>query len=450
LEGLAEYFARGQALFEQVRSFINDIANSVQAWPDDIDSAWNLMVTWQRARSKAPAGSSQLENVERQLKDSQEQLRLCLERGNLLRAHKQSLDAVAALMPAWDSIHPDECPTCGTDVSDRGNIRKLVSDRMSEVEHELSITRREYTRIKAELDGASKQVAELGGSVAPISPEVQVGIQAALDLIGAPRFGTETDQDSSTGSLLSHLKRVPRFDLEISDPAFLAAQITDQVERVNAEYDRVASLPVAWRRVRDELQNRLAGVTARHLPSTVQAIWNEFAQNMLPAPWQYPGRLALKVKTGSAGAEVAVVIKNGPSEEALAAHLLNGAEVHNIGLAWFFSEYVLRGRFRYRAIVLDDPAHAMDQPTYREFCRLLETLLRLHRVQRVPLSLILLLHQDTRAIDATRATGGTLHFLRWNYHTPVSLRRIKLQDDSFAAPQPLQRLRAVRTALSKS
>lgn len=167
LEGLPEYLARGQALFEQVRSFTNDIAGSVQAWPNDIESAWNLMVTWQRARSASPTTSSELATIESRLRDSQERLRLCLERGNLLRAHKQSLDTVTAFIPAWDAVHPEECPTCGTDISDRGNIRQVVSARISEVDLELRITRADYVKIKGELDAASRQVAELGGSVAP-------------------------------------------------------------------------------------------------------------------------------------------------------------------------------------------------------------------------------------------------------------------------------------------
>ena len=132
-----------------------------------------------------------------------------------------------------------------------------------------------------------------------------------------------------------------------------------------------------------------------------------------------------------------MVVQQNGAADALAAHVMNGAEVHNLGLAWFLTRYLTDGRFGLTAMVLDDPAHSMDQPTFRDFCRLIETLLRLHRRHNVDLSLILLLHQDNRAVDAARATNGVLHQLRWNKKTPVRLRQTKLRDESSGSPQPI-------------
>jgi hypothetical protein len=46
-------------------------------------------------------------------------------------------------------------------------------------------------------------------------------------------------------------------------------------------------------------------------------------------------------------------------------------------------------------------------------------------------------HQDTRALDAARATNGTLHLLRWNKKgTPVIEEAIRLLQDEHPAPYP--------------
>jgi hypothetical protein len=123
--------------------------------------------------------------------------------------------------------------------------------------------------------------------------------------------------------------------------------------------------------------------------------------------------------------------------KSLAAHILNGAEIQNLGLAWFFTRYLTFGRFHHALLILDNPAQNMDQPTYRDLCRLLESLLRLHRSHRQPLTMLTFFHQDTRALDAARATNGTLHLLRWNKKgTPVIEEAIRLLQDEHPAPYP--------------
>lgn len=84
-----------------------------------------------------------------------------------------------------------------------------------------------------------------------------------------------------------------------------------------------------------------------------------------------------------------------------------------MGLAWFFASYIIKGRFKHPLICMDDPAQEMDQITYRELCRLWETLLRLHKFHDRSLTLIIMLNQEGRALDAARATNGTLNILGW-------------------------------------
>jgi hypothetical protein len=55
----------------------------------------------------------------------------------------------------------------------------------------------------------------------------------------------------------------------------------------------------------------------------------------------------------------------------------------------------------------------MDQASFRELVRLWETMLRIHQKQARPFTMVIALHQEERALDATRATNGQLYILGW-------------------------------------
>jgi hypothetical protein len=152
---------------------------------------------------------------------------------------------------------------------------------------------------------------------------------------------------------------------------------------------------------------------------------------MMPAPWQYPGRIDIQLADRRKSPEAKVVVK-----DRVAGFILNGAEVHNLGLSWFITTYLTQGRFRGRFLVLDDPEQSMDQTTFRDFCRLLETLLRLHKRARIPLTLVLLLHQDNRAVDAARATNAVLQTLGWNRNALTVREKTLVFGQSMLPPKP--------------
>jgi hypothetical protein len=82
-------------------------------------------------------------------------------------------------------------------------------------------------------------------------------------------------------------------------------------------------------------------------------------------------------------------------------------------------------------MVLDDPAQQMDQTTYRDLCRLLETIARIHRVCGFPLKLLVMFHQEDRALDAARALGATMTILPWTEtQTTQAIRRIRVSSDT--------------------
>ena len=120
----------------------------------------------------------------------------------------------------------------------------------------------------------------------------------------------------------------------------------------------------------------------------------------------------------------------------LARYVLNEAEKLALGLGWFLVRHVSFGRFRHAVLALDDPALDMDQTTFRDLCRLLESLLRLHRRYELPLALLLFLHQDERALDAARATGGLLYRLTWNAGQAELATSVRLFADAYRHPLP--------------
>jgi hypothetical protein len=88
-------------------------------------------------------------------------------------------------------------------------------------------------------------------------------------------------------------------------------------------------------------------------------------------------------------------------------------------------------------MIMDDPAHHLDESAFGDLCRLWQTLVRLHRVYSRPLKLIITLNQETRATLAARITGGTLSVLSWmpDQHGVPGTRLIK---DDLCSFQPVR------------
>jgi hypothetical protein len=193
--------------------------------------------------------------------------------------------------------------------------------------------------------------------------------------------------------------------------------------------------------VNQRLTKTLAAIVESHLPSTLARLWSELVLNLTAAPWlllERP-RIAVVSRRGEQKATVRV-------KDRLARYVLNQSEVHLLGLGWFITEYLTRGRFSHGCMVMDDPAHELDQTMFRELCRLLETLVRLHRVYERPLKLILTLHQESRALDAARATGGVLVVLGWDRNQKISADAVTVLSEGFRPPQPTRLFAAAGTS----
>lgn len=79
----------------------------------------------------------------------------------------------------------------------------------------------------------------------------------------------------------------------------------------------------------------------------------------------------------------------------------------------------------------------MDQTTFRSFTRLIQTFCRLHERYEHPLTLVLLLHQEDRALDAARATNHQVTALKWAKEINSSaVEHLILISPEFRAPLP--------------
>ena len=88
-------------------------------------------------------------------------------------------------------------------------------------------------------------------------------------------------------------------------------------------------------------------------------------------------------------------------------------------------------------MVMDDPAHELDETSFRELCRLWETMMRLHRVYGLPLMLVVMLNQESRAIESARATGGILSVLGWVRDQQKNIAEISVIGEGFHPIQPI-------------
>ena len=444
---VAEHVAALNSLIENTGALYSLIADRTRRWsPVDGDKLrqWGL---WLQRQKESSHASDDQEMTK--LRDEERSINVALanltESGRLIAEREKHIENVMVFISQWSHKHADICPICDSDVANRGGIETVVKNLSASLGELLKQSRAEFTELRDTLKNITAQLHSLGGGAPPIGADDRSRIVEEFSwlLPDRPDFvDVVSDQERLERLLvqIQHFQSRPNLPTIRSNPEELANTLCKRWERVSLEHDQVSRLPDAWKEVQREVRRRLAAVTATHLPRTLEALWLEIAKNVMPAAWQQAGRL--EFRTGARQEpEASVVIRTG-SRTVLASHILNGAEVHNLGLAWFFAKYLTRGRFQYKFLVLDDPADTMDQPTFRDLCRFLETLLRLHRVYSIPLSLVVLLHEDQRALDTARATGAVLYQLRWNRHTKSINKPLRVYGEQMNPPLPISVLEA--------
>jgi hypothetical protein len=441
-------------LVRRTNAVLEDLAGLAAPLPPGIRDDAMRWGSWLEQQTTAPttvaADVAPLLEERRKLETALGELR---RQGESLKAHGEHLQAVDAFVERhWQGDHAAQCPTCGSPVRDL--YQQDIGARLAQLRQDntaaLEQARADYRRLAETLKGLDTRLRAAGVAACPLDSDRQLTVSEAL----APF--------APAGTLLSALLAVPaqrtglfaRLDRLAGLPALLPladgtadARARGHCQRIRRELDevrRALAAPATWDALRKQVQQTLAAVMDRHLPDTLGQVWYELTMTLTPARWQLPARPQLHAASQRGRQQVKVRLGTGGG---LARHLLNGAEAHTLGLAWFFLRYLTSGRFRHALIAMDDPAQDMDQPAYRDLCRLWATLLRLHRIHDLPLDLLVFLHQDERALDAVRATDATLHRLGWNRRVPDWLRVMRLTAGPSRFPAPLDAMAGARRAV---
>lgn len=418
--------------------------SSVQRQADRLTELLRSWASWltQVTNVPPPNASAEIEVLKKQVMELQKRQQAIVAEGKFYRGRLEHFGQIDRfLREDWEKHHPNECPTCGTDLTTRQGIRAVVDSLRKETEASREDALRRFNEITTTSKAIQDRLSSMGQKQCPVSPEDQAMLVQVLQwLLPSGQLLSEWIKDEAQREKL--IKEIDILRLLPKLPAKVDAQ-TKAIESSKAFVDQCVNAskvfrnPDAWKSVQDALSKVLGGIVARHLPDTLGRLWQEMVMNLTSAPWLLPERLALQVKTKRG--EQRVEIRLGDDNKSwLARYVLNSAEVHILGLAWFFVRYLTFGRFRYALMVMDDPAQEMDQATYRDLCRLWETYLRLHKVANRPLCLFVMLHQEERALDAARATGGELKVLGWGKdQMPATIHDIQLLGEGFSPRQPI-------------
>ena len=371
--------------------------------------------TWLASRLETPdknkADSDELEiEIEKLAKERTE-----LEKnGKSLRGRLELLDQARQYVTNhWVEGHPDICPVCDSNVGDRQGIEPVVSVLLEETNTAIQALRNRYSEIQARQKELDAKLKAAGLSVCPVAAEEQARLTEWLtpfmpndaildDWLKDPQRRQQLKGD------VSRMMILPEAPKPYTDTAQESERLAAEFISLAQEADKVLEEPQSFSEVRKAFEQLMEKILMNHLPATLGKVWQELTMTLTTAPWLLPDEpnlllekrgKSLSVQLGKTGRYI--------------RYIFNAAERHVLGLAWFFTYYLAKRRFDEAWMLLDDPAQEMDQASYRELARLWETLLRLHQRNGQPLTMIIALHQEERALDAARSTNGKLYILGW-------------------------------------
>lgn len=377
--------------------------------------AWGEFLSRPAAAGAATAEAAQLAqeqgNVALRRKDLERHGREVAARLELLeRSH-------AYLEEHWSQDHSDTCPVCASNIADPSGILSVVQALESECRRDRDDARVRYAQLGKRQQEIESQLKGLSAGVCPLSSEHQGRLREVFApfLAGSSLESVLTDRarrEQLKADLQQATRLLPKPE-RYPDTASESQRLANEFKKLCEQTDIVLAEPQALEEVRKAYQGILRNVLEQHLPETLGKVWREIAHCLTAAHWLLPDTPTMKLEQGRGRQGHRLALKVGKSDR-LARYIFNAAELHTMGLAWFFTLHLCRRRFSYNWIALDDPAQDLDQTSFREFTRFLATWQRLYRHANQHHALIIALHQEERALDTTRATDAQLYLLGWN------------------------------------
>lgn len=334
--------------------------------------------------------------------------------GKALRGRLELLDqAKQYLMSHWVKDHPDVCPVCDSNVADRQGIESVVSALQEETNVTIQGLRARHVEIQARQKETDTKLRAAGLSTCPVGIEEQARLKEWLTPFLPEDASLEDwlrnqERRQHLKQDLSKMGILPEAPKPYADAEQESERLADEFVSLAQEADQVLEDPQAFGEVRKSFAQLMQEILENHLPETLGKVWEELTLTLTTAPWLLPDPPNFKLE--QRGKSLSVQL--GQTGRYI-RYIFNAAERHVIGISWFFTYYLAKRRFEEAWILLDDPAQEMDQPSFRELARFWETLLRLHHRNGHPLTMIIALHQEERALDAARATNGKLYILGW-------------------------------------
>lgn len=395
--------SRAGSLIATLRDRLANVDKELDAWGE-----------WLSRQSKSSSSEdSEQTNLLQQIEAARIKLLDLRNRISTIRKHATHLTQLREeFLPEWIRNSPNTCPTCGENHEKRGGIEQVVKEAEKNTLEQLAALEKEDLVLSTDLSTLEARLAALG--LCPVSEQRQKDLQDLLRPFTKERTLLSYLQSIADRSdlkiRLKNAQTLPDVQnpLPINQLEDAAKRLAERSLSLDAEAERLWPLPERWNSIVSALKKECDSIVARHLPETLQKVWLEIVAAMTSARWNLASRPIFQVKDQG---RLTLGIEERPDTPA--RYLFNQAEQHIMGLAWFIVRYLTHGRFHNAVLVLDDPAQEMDQTTFRSFARFVQALLRLHETRRLTLQLILLLHQEDRALDLARATLGRFIMLTW-------------------------------------
>lgn len=439
------YESRIQALTSQFQ----EIQEDLKSW-----------ATWRTRQAQAPAIQA-MPNASHELSldqiaELEKALAELTRQGQDLSLRNEHLTGVVRdVLPKWKGSHPNDCPTCNAVHAD--GIESVVVDLQVIVQQQVDALRNAYREKQDQL----KQLrsAQTTHDVCPLSQVRQNQLANLLNLEldgpqGLAALISQPDGHALIMQSIAALAARPKLrDLMLAcEPENEAAgRVFESISTVTAEGEALRIAPESWGRIKKLIDSSAALLVQQHLPNTLEAVWQEISYGLTPARWNLWGkpRLIANLSRGAQKLTVEIApnteMQGSNGKNLLARYAFNQAEQHILGLAWFFTRYLSHGRFQHALMALDDPAQEMDQTTYRIFVRWIQAMSRLHVARKIPLSTVVFLHQEDRALDLARATNLSVVMIEWaaqmrtdGPHPTVKILQLNNTDFKWPLPDPFK------------
>ena len=355
--------------------------------------------------------------------------------GKSLRGRLDLLDqAKQYLLSHWAKDHPDVCPVCDSNVADRQGIESVLFALQEETNATIQGLRARHIEIQARQKETDAKLKAAGMSTCPVGIEDQARLKEWLapflpDDASLEDWLRDQQRRQQLKQDLSRMGILPEAPRPYADTAQESERLADEFISLAQEADLMLEDPQAFGEVRRSFAQLMQEILEDHLPETLGKVWIELTLTLTTASWLLPDQPKFKLE--QRGKSLSVQL--GQSGRYI-RYIFNAAERHVLGISWFFTYYLARRRFEEAWIMLDDPAQEMDQPSFRELARFWETLLRLHHRNGHPLTMIIALHQEERALDAARATDGKFYILGWQKNQEDTSNRPSVKKIVLLAP----------------